>query len=360
MPPVVQILSHENNDNVLEGEVITISGIATDDGNNIVSVEISIDAAPWTAVTGTSTWNYNWDTSTVGLGEHEIRVRAYDGANYSAIVTITLVVISGGGNLPPTVTITSPTNLEVVSGTITISGTASDDVSVEKVQVKVDSGAWLDATGTTSWTYTLNTLMLSDGLHLVQARAYDGSLYSSSNAEVTINVSNGGTSGDYTIVTINMLLTNPEEYLNTLVMLQNVVVIDNSTGMYVVDDSTICSMRVYKHSDSVAPSPIRLGDVLTIKGSFVWYQAQMCYEIEVFNTTTAPGDGLFYVNSIDVNTKYRPVTLSTVMNNMGIYNNTLVKVSPVTIVDLTGYPGTPTSLFRFEFDTSKPGGWLDC
>jgi len=343
MPPVVQILSHENNDNVLEGEVITISGIATDDENNVVSVEISIDGSPWSAVTGTASWSYNWDTSTVALGTHEIRVRAYDGANYSAVVSINLVVISGGGNLPPTVSITSPSNLEVVSGAITISGTASDDVSVEKVQVKVDSGAWMDATGTTSWTYALNTLMLSDGLHIIQARAYDGSLYSSSNANVTINVSNGGTSGEYAIVTINMLLTNPEEYLNSLVMLQNAVVIDNSTGMYVVDDSTIRSLRVYKHSDSVAPSLIRLGDVLTIKGTFVLYQSQMCYEIEVFNTTTAPGDGLFYLNSIDVNTKYRPVTLSTVMNNMGIYNNTLVKVSPVIIVSLTGYPGTPTT-----------------
>ncbi len=368
-PPVVQISSHSNMEEVIQGNSVPITGIASDaDGDGtITAVEISIDGGMWTAATGTVSWNYYWDTSSVSLGNHVISVRAFDGANYSQVASITLVVISGGSNNPPTVTITSPTAGDTVSGTISVTGTATDDTAVVKVQVKIDSSAWFDATGTNSWSYSLNTLMMSDGTHMISARANDGIL-NSTVVWISVNVSNGGSLGNYTIATIGMLVSTPENYVDTLVMLQNAVTIENGSAMYVVDDSAIQSMRIYKYSGSVAPAAIRLGDVLTIKGKFIWYAAQMCYEIEVYNTTVAPGDGIFYMGSTDVNTKYRPVTLETVMNNMAIYNNTLVKVSPLTVLNLTGYPasssvtitvGDGVNTFALYFDTGSARPSLD-
>lgn len=100
------------------------------------------------------------------------------------------------GNSPPTCSITSPSNGATVSGTITIQGTASDsDGTVQSVEVKIDSGTWQTATGTTSWNYSWDTTTVSDGSHTIYARSYDGTDYSTE-ASVTVTVSNGGSTNN--------------------------------------------------------------------------------------------------------------------------------------------------------------------
>src|SRR5690242_16800110 len=54
---------------------------------------------------------------------------------------------------PPTVSISAPSNGATLTGSFTVTGTASDNVSVASVQVAVDGGALQTATGTTSWSY---------------------------------------------------------------------------------------------------------------------------------------------------------------------------------------------------------------
>ena len=81
-------------------------------------------------------------------------------------------------NQPPTITVTSPSNNATVNGTITIRGNASDDKDVVKVEIMFDNGSWVQAQGTTSWVYNLNTMSLKNGWHTIKARAWDGSLYS--------------------------------------------------------------------------------------------------------------------------------------------------------------------------------------
>ena len=51
---------------------------------------------------------------------------------------------------PPTISISSPANNATVSSTITISGTASDNVSVASVAISIDGGTYQSAQGTTS------------------------------------------------------------------------------------------------------------------------------------------------------------------------------------------------------------------
>jgi hypothetical protein len=54
--------------------------------------------------------------------------------------------------IPPTVTISYPTSGQMFNTTtITVNGTASDNVEVGKVEVKVESGSWQTASGTTLW-----------------------------------------------------------------------------------------------------------------------------------------------------------------------------------------------------------------
>src|ERR1017187_782932 len=67
--------------------------------------------------------------------------------------------------IPPTVVINSPANGSTVAGTISVSGTAADNVAVASVQLSIDGGAWLTASGTTSWSFSLNTQNILNGMH---------------------------------------------------------------------------------------------------------------------------------------------------------------------------------------------------
>jgi len=73
---------------------------------------------------------------------------------------------------PPTVSITSPSNNEIISTSpFTITGTASDDTNVAQVEVSIDGGPFQLATGTNPWTFEVSNLF--DGGHTVIARATD-------------------------------------------------------------------------------------------------------------------------------------------------------------------------------------------
>jgi hypothetical protein len=89
----------------------------------------------------------------------------------------------------PSVTIAHPTVGATISGTVDVDGTASDNVSVSKVEIQVDSGELRPVTGSATWSSSLDTTMLADGTHTISARATDGS----GNATVvseTVNVDN--------------------------------------------------------------------------------------------------------------------------------------------------------------------------
>jgi len=73
--------------------------------------------------------------------------------------------------VPPTIAMTSPQNGTTLrSATVSVTGTASDDVAVERVEVSVDGTTWLLTTGTTAW---FANLTLREGLNTITARASD-------------------------------------------------------------------------------------------------------------------------------------------------------------------------------------------
>ena len=87
---------------------------------------------------------------------------------------------------PPTVSITNPSDGATITGTIIVSGTAHDDNAVQLVEISIDGGAWQVASGTTSWTFSLDTTTLSED-HIQLVPAFDGSQYSSV-VSITVNV----------------------------------------------------------------------------------------------------------------------------------------------------------------------------
>jgi hypothetical protein len=89
----------------------------------------------------------------------------------------------------PTVVVSAPTTGSTVSGSVTVTGSAGDNVAVTAVAVQVDGGAWSPAGGTTSWSAVLDTTTYADGDHVFVARATDAA-GNTSTTSVTALVAN--------------------------------------------------------------------------------------------------------------------------------------------------------------------------
>jgi chitodextrinase len=103
--------------------------------------------------------------------------------------SVSLTLLSGD-NVPPTVSIQSPVAGQTVSGTVTLSATASDSVGVAWVQLKVDGVNVGPQIATAPYNYSLNTTSLTNATHTLVATASDLSGNIGTSAAVSIAVNN--------------------------------------------------------------------------------------------------------------------------------------------------------------------------
>jgi len=90
----------------------------------------------------------------------------------------------------PQCAITRPYDNATVSGKLRVTGTANMAADpIIKVQLRIDGGSLLIANGTDSWFFDLDTTMLPNGPHSIEAKSFDGSQYSDP-ASVTFIVKN--------------------------------------------------------------------------------------------------------------------------------------------------------------------------
>jgi hypothetical protein len=126
-------------------------------------------------------------------GSTEVTLEVDDGDNKTRT---SFMVFVNGINDKPTINLLSPSDGTTINEAISVMGNAEDvERTLEKVEVKIDGGAWEKAEGTFIWTYELDPLVVSKGDHTLSVRAYDGTDYSE---EKTINfkVEIGGTPGN--------------------------------------------------------------------------------------------------------------------------------------------------------------------
>ncbi|MCK5290844.1 MAG: hypothetical protein KAR39_02375 [Thermoplasmata archaeon] len=171
--------------------VVLVSGSADDpDGNSqLVIVEVRIDGGSWETASGTTSWSFSLNTTNLSEDTHTIFARSYDGTEYSSIASVTVVV---DRNEPPSISAISISPGQELSGEVNITGDASDEDGndeIIRVEVRIDGGNWLNATGTSRWSFLLNTFDLENGNHTLQLRAYDGTDYSTT-LEIPFTVDN--------------------------------------------------------------------------------------------------------------------------------------------------------------------------
>ena len=142
------------------GDVVNISGIATDD----VLLIIDNESIPVPTINGE--WSYLWDTSEAIVHDHLISANcgdAYDEIFISLIDTI-----------PPEIEIIEPQDGEIINAdSLIISGHSMDNVDVEKVEVAIDYGEYVEANGIRNWSIEWDISGLALGDHFIFAKAID-------------------------------------------------------------------------------------------------------------------------------------------------------------------------------------------
>src|SRR5262249_11154154 len=116
---------------------------------------------------------------------------------------------------PPTVSITAPTNGATVSGSVTVTANAADNVAVASVQFLVDGTNLGAAVTTPPYSVTWNTSGLgNNSSHVLKAVAVDTSNNSTTSTAVTVTVTTsvGASKGQWAtvatwpLVAVNMAL----------------------------------------------------------------------------------------------------------------------------------------------------------
>jgi hypothetical protein len=184
-PPTVSITSPANGATI--AGMTTISATASDN-DGVSKSEFYVDNV--LKLTDTSSpYSFSLDTTGLSNSAHTIRADAYDPSNNKASAQVSVQVSNTvEDTVLPTVSIKYPLNGAAVSGTTTISATASDNLAVSKVELYVDN--ILKSTDTSSpYTFSLDTRLYGNGAHKIMALAYDTSNNKAS-AQISVTVDN--------------------------------------------------------------------------------------------------------------------------------------------------------------------------
>ncbi len=168
----------------------TLTATATDD-TAVTKVEF-YEGATKLGEDTTSPYTYSWDTTTVANGAVSLTAKAYDAAGN--VGTSTPAVSAAVNNASsdttaPTVSLTAPTVNATLSGTTTLTATATDNVAVTKVEFYEGTNKLGEDT-TSPYTYDWNTTTATNGSHSLTAKAYDAAANNTSSGAVTVTVTN--------------------------------------------------------------------------------------------------------------------------------------------------------------------------
>jgi Bacterial Ig domain/Purple acid Phosphatase, N-terminal domain len=167
------------------GPSLALGGTASDN--------VGVTQVTWTnnrGGNGAAAGTTSWSAGAIALqaGTNIITVTARDAAGNSRPATLTVTL---SDSTPPTVAVTAPAAGATVSGTATVSASASDNVGVAGVQFKMD-GANLGVEVTTPpYATTWSSGMIADGAHVLTAVARDAAGNVKTSAGVTVTVANG-------------------------------------------------------------------------------------------------------------------------------------------------------------------------
>ncbi|UCC92695.1 MAG: hypothetical protein JSW25_08530, partial [Thermoplasmata archaeon] len=174
--PIVSFLSPSEGDILTEGQhMVTVSAVDSFFTVDYGMVMLSVDGGSWMVMDeAMGDFTYDWNTSGLSDGEHNLMVMAEDKAGHVAMASINVIV----DNTMPALAIVSPTDGQFVTGSIIFQVASSDARGVRNVLL-----SWADDTSvfatvntaTNYYEYSLDTTTLDDGTYTLTAISTDGS-----------------------------------------------------------------------------------------------------------------------------------------------------------------------------------------
>ena len=168
----------------------TVTATAADNVG-VVGVQFLLDGAPLGAEDPSSPYSVSWNTTAVVDGSHTLSAKARDAAgNFGFAPNVVVTVANTPDTVPPTVSITAPAAGATVSGPVTVSMNASDNVAVASVAFLLD-GTQVGADDTSApYSFSWITTATSNGSHTLTARARDAKGNTTTSSPVVVTVSN--------------------------------------------------------------------------------------------------------------------------------------------------------------------------
>ena len=128
------------------------------------------------------------DTTVVPSTSYQYTVKAYDQAGNVSTASQPASVTTPAGSTPPSVTLTAPAGGALLTGTVTLSATASDNVAVSRVDFLVN-GSLVGSDNTVPYSLNWNSATVADGAATITAHAVN-SANLSADSSVVVTVDN--------------------------------------------------------------------------------------------------------------------------------------------------------------------------
>ena len=178
-------------------------------GLNVTGTTASSVSLSWTAstdnvgVAGYTVYRAGTQVGTTGIASftdgsltasttYGYTVSAFDGAgnNSAQSASVQATTQAPPDTTPPTVSINAPANNQTVSGTVTITANASDNVGVAGVQFELDGSALGTNLVAAPYSAAWDTTQATNGTHVLTAVARDAAGNSATSPAVTVTVNN--------------------------------------------------------------------------------------------------------------------------------------------------------------------------
>ncbi|QRN92813.1 S8 family serine peptidase [Archangium violaceum] len=181
VPPGQTTLTAPAPGATLTGTVL-LSATASDNFG-VVAVDF-YDGQTLIGTDGTEPFGVQWNTRSAANGGHTLTARARDLAgNVKASQPVT--VTTDNDFTAPVVAITAPAPGSKVTGSVTLSANATDNLGVARVEFFVD-GVLLASDTTAPFAVSWNSRSMASGSHTLSARAYDAAGNMGTSAQVTV------------------------------------------------------------------------------------------------------------------------------------------------------------------------------
>ncbi len=174
--------------NPLSGSLVSgnVSYTASASDNvGVTKVEFYVDSS-LIGISSSAPYSTNWNTTTYSNNFHSLFTKAFDaagnvGTSYSFSVTV--------DNTAPFVSLTNPANGSLLSGSVNLSASATDNNSVSRVEFYVDNNN-IGTSYSSPYSAIWNSSSVADGSHSIYAKAFDKVNNQASSSAISVTVDN--------------------------------------------------------------------------------------------------------------------------------------------------------------------------